>query len=433
MILYIGIVITLLFFLMGTPIYTAFGLGSSFLTLWAFGLPPQSIASFFVGSIKSYTFLAVPLFILVGDLFIKSSASKHLINPIKKYFRHLPGGLGLVTIIANAFFAAMCGSTIATIGAMGSIMSPELKSDNYEEGTIAALIAASGGLGIIIPPSIMLILYGVITEQNVATLFAAGFLPGLLCAGMLYIALLYTLRKERLKLSQTSNLNNKERTVDVNYAKSIFAMVTPVIILGGIYGGIFTPTEAAGVAVVYIMLIGIFIYRELNLKRLQEAFKNSFVMISSLSLVVCGGVLMGKMTVLAGIPQAMSNFVISANLGQAGFLLLCAGILLILGLFMAEVVIMLVFVPIVFPSAIMLGISPIQFAMFIIIALVIGQCTPPVATNLYTASLICKVPIEKASKQVIPYVLALIVALLLIAFIPEISLFLPRIMGMPLP
>jgi len=432
MILYIGIGITVLFFLMGTPIYVAFGLGSAFFTLLVFGLPPQVIASYFVGAINNFLFLAAPLFILTGDMFVKSGASKYLINVIKKVVGRLPGGLGLVTIVANAFFAAMAGSTIATIAAMGSIMTPELKSEGYEEGTIAALTAASGGLGIIIPPSFHLILYGVLVEQDVAVLFAAGFVPGLLAAGMLYVALLYILRKEKfIELSQTSN--NKESTFDINYTKTIPALMAPVIILGGIYGGIFTPTEAAAVGVVYVMLIGIFIYKELNFKTLQEVLEKSVITVSSLSLVVCGGVLLGKMTTLAGIPQAMTNFVVSQNLGPTGFLLLCAGLLLLLGLFVTEVVIMLVFVPIVYPSVVMLGISPIQFAVFVVIALIIGQCTPPVATNLYTATLICKVPIEKTCRKIIPFVIALIITLLLIAFVPGISLFLPRIMGMTLP
>jgi len=431
MMLYLGLAIIVIFFLAGTPMYMAFGLGSFFLALWAFNLPLQSIASFFVESINSYTFLAIPLFLVMGNIFVESGASKYLVNFFKKVFERFPGGTGLITIISSAFFAAISGSTIATIAAIGSITAPELKSEGYDEGTVGALTAACGGLGIMIPPSIMLIIYGVMVEQNIAVLFAAGFIPGILAGAMLYVALLYILRKDNISLHQISH--NKQKTIEVNYAKTIPALISPIIVLGGIYAGILTPTEAAGISVVYTILIGIFIYRKLSFKKMQESLRRSVITISSISLIVCGGVTMGKMTILSGLPQSVTNFILKINIGPTGFLLMCSVVMLILGLFIEEAVIMLVFVPMVFPTVVRLGISPIQFAIIVIMAIIIGQCTPPYATNLNTATLICKVPFEKSAKKVFPFVIALIIALLFVIFVPEISLFLPRIMGMPLP
>ena len=424
----VGIIITLVFFFMGSPIFVAMGIGSAILSLLAFGISPGAIASFFIESINSFTMLAIPLFIFMGDLFLKSGSSKHLLTFIRVYFGNIKAGMGIATVVASAFFGAISGSSVACIAAIGSIMAPVMFSQNYNRGTTAGLIACSGAIGNLIPPSIFMILYGALLELNVATLFAAGLIPGLITGGLLCVTITLLMRKKEVSPLPPEAKKAKRRI----FINALPTLIMPIIVLGGIYGGVFTPTEAAAVGTVYTIIVGFLIYRELNLKKLWKSLTDSLVIISSIFLLGAGAILIGRMFVLAGVPQAMSEFVVRANLSAASFLVLACGMMLVMGVFIEVLIILLVFVPIVYPSVLMLGINPIYFGIIVVISLLIGQATPPVATNLYASSLICNVPPQETARGITPFTLTLIVSLVITVAFPGLSLWLPRILGLPI-
>jgi C4-dicarboxylate transporter DctM subunit len=273
-----------------------------------------------------------------------------------------------------------------------------------------------------------MILYGALLELNVATLFAAGLIPGLITGGLLCVTITLLMRKKEVSPLPPEAKKAKRRI----FINALPTLIMPIIVLGGIYGGVFTPTEAAAVGTVYTIIVGFLIYRELNLKKLWKSLTDSLVIISSIFLLGAGAILIGRMFVLAGVPQAMSEFVVRANLSAASFLVLACGMMLVMGVFIEVLIILLVFVPIVYPSVLMLGINPIYFGIIVVISLLIGQATPPVATNLYASSLICNVPPQETARGITPFTLTLIVSLVITVAFPGLSLWLPRILGLPI-
>jgi len=426
MILWIGVALTLGLFLTGSPIFVALGIGSAILSLFAFGLPPSCIADMFVGGISSFTMLALPLFIYMGDLFLDGGSARHLIDFVRALFGRIPGGMGIATVIAAAFFSAITGSSTAATVTIGLIMIPEMKALKYDHGFAGAIVASSGSLGNLIPPSLFFILYGVLCEQNIATLFAAGMLPGIMTAIILSLVAFVIARRRNYTMPSRLSWAEKRRV----FIKAIPALIMPIIVLGSIYGGIATPTEAAAVAVVYSLFLGFFVYRKLTLKTLWAVTSRSTITISAILLMVGGGIVLGRMFILAGFPKAIHSLVMTAGLSPLAFLLLAGVVIIVLGTFMECVLMLYVCVPLFYTSVLGLGISPIHFGVLIVLGIMVGQITPPMAEGIYVSSRIGDIPATDITRHVMPFVIGTAVAFYIAIIFPGISLIVPKLMGM---
>jgi C4-dicarboxylate transporter DctM subunit len=428
-ILWVGIALTLGLFLTGSPIFVALGIGSAILCLCAFGLPPSTVADMLVQGISSFTMLALPLFVYMGDLFLEGGSARPLIDVIKSLVGRIPGGMGIATVVIAAFISAICGSSTAGIAMVAMIMIPEMASLKYEKGFAGAIVSASGSMANLIPPSLFFILYGALCELNIATLFAAGMLPGIICALVLALVTFIVARRKDYPLPPLMTRKEKRQV----FIRAIPALIMPVIVLGSIYGGIATPTEAAAVSVVYSMFLGFFVYRKLNLKTLWKATSRSAITIAAVLLMVAGGVVLGRMFVIAGFPEAVKSFVMAAGLSPLAFLLLAGVVIIILGTFIECVLMLYVSVPLFYSTVLALGISPIHFGVLVVLGIMVGQSTPPMAEAIYVASSAGNVPSVDITKNILPFVIGLAITFYIIIIFPELSLIVPRLMGMVLP
>lgn len=428
-ILWIGIALTLGLFLTASPIFVALGIGSAVLSLWAFGLPPSTVADMLVQGISSFTMLALPLFVYMGDIFVEGGSARPLINVIKSWVGRIPGGMGIATVFIAAFISAICGSSTAGIAMVAMIMIPEMVSLKYDKGFAGAIVASSGSMANLIPPSLFFILYGALAELNIATLFAAGMLPGVITAGVLAMVTYMVARRRAYPLPPPVSGAEKRQI----FVKAIPALIMPVIVLGSIYGGIATPTEAAAVACIYSMFLGFVVYRKLNPKTLWRATSRSAITIGAVLLMVAGGIVLGRMFVIAGFPEAVMNAVMAAGLSPLAFLLLAGVVIIILGTFIECVLMLYVCVPLFYSTVLALGISPIHFGVVIVLGIMVGQSTPPMAEAIYVASSAGNVPSVDITRHILPFIIGLAIAFYVIILFPELSLILPRLMGMVLP
>ncbi|GAI93812.1 unnamed protein product, partial [marine sediment metagenome] len=290
--------------------------------------------------------LAIPLFIFAGDLLLHGGAAQRLIDVMDAFFCHLPGGMGIATILACAFFAALSGSAGATVSAIGTIMIPAMIASGYRRGTAAGLVGSVGSIGNLIPPSIFFILYGTLVEVSISELFAAGILPGVILSAMLCATMVIAARREHYKLKIAATWQVRKDAL----IKSIPALVMPIIVLGGIYGGVFTPTEAAAVACVYGLVIGAFVYRKLNFKVLWSTTTHAARTTALIMLLVSMAVVLGKMFSFAGFPQAFAALVMEAKIGPQSFMMLATLVIIALGTILEALPLMYVTVPILLPA-----------------------------------------------------------------------------------
>lgn len=428
-ILWVGIALSMGLFLTASPIFVALGIGSAILCLFAFGLPPSTVADMLVQSISSFTILALPLFVYMGDIFLEGGSARPLIDLMKFSLGRVPGGMGIATVVTAAFFSAICGSSTAGIATVAMIMIPEMVSLKYDRGFAGAIVSASGSMANLIPPSLFFILYGALCELNIATLFAAGMLPGIICAAILALVTFVVARKKNYPIPPPMSQREKRRV----FIRAIPAIIMPVIVLGSIYGGIATPTEAAAVSCVYSLFLGFFVYRKLNLKTLWKATSRSAMTIGAVLLMVAGGVVLGRMFVLAGFPEAVKSLVISAGLSPLAFLLLAGVVIIILGTFIECVLMLYVCVPLFYVTVLALGISPIHFGVLIVLGIMVGQSTPPMAEAIYVAASAGNVPSVDITRNILPFVIGLAITFYIIIIFPGLSLVVPRLMGMVLP
>ena len=428
-ILWAGIALTLGLFLTGSPIFVALGIGSAVLCLFAFGLPPSTVADMLIQGISSFTMLALPLFVYMGDIFVEGGSARHLIDFIKSWVGRITGGMGIATVVIAAFISAICGSSTAGIAMVAMIMIPEMASLKYDKGFAGAIVASSGSMANLIPPSLFFILYGALCELNIATLFAAGMLPGIVCAGVLAMVTFVVARRKNYPLPPPLSGREKRQI----FIRAIPALIMPVIVLGSIYGGIATPTEAAAVAVVYSLFLGFFVYRKLNFKTLWKATSRSAITIGAVLLMVAGGVVLGRMFVIAGFPEAVKSAVMAAGLSPLAFLLLAGVVIIILGTFMECILMLYVCVPLFYSTVLALGISPIHFGVMIVLGIMVGQSTPPMAEAIYVAASAGNVPSVDITRYILPFIIGLAITFYIIIIFPELSLIVPRLMGMILP
>lgn len=415
--------IMLLLIIFGIPVAIALGI-VSIIGLFMIGdINLEVVIQRMYTSSASFPLLAVPFFVLAGEIMTVGGMSKRLVRFISSLVGSFKSGLGAVSILASTFFAALSGSNAATVAAVGSVMIPEMKEKGYKTSYAASTIAAAGVTGSIIPPSVLLILYGVGTGTSIGDLFIAGFLPGVLIAVSLLIVNSILARKMQIVQSDWAGWGEVFRS----FISAFWALMMPVIILGGIYQGIFTPTEAAAVAVGYGLFIGMFVYKDLKLRHLKEILLRSVKSTAVIMLVMSTAGLLGWVFTLEQVPQAVSAFLSEVSSSKIVFIFLVNILLLFVGMFMNAAAALPIFTALLFPAAIAFGIDPIVFGIIMTVNLSIGTVTPPVGVDLFVASSISKIPLEKVIRGVWPFLIMLVVDLFIISYYPPISTFLVNV------
>lgn len=410
-------------FIIGVPIAFSLGLASA-VTVWHGDLMPLLvIAQQLIASVNSFPLMAIPFFILAGYLMQNGGISQRLVDFSNTLVGSMTGGLAMVAIVTSLFFAAISGSGAATTAAIGSILIPAMLSKGYPGSYAAANQAASGALGVIIPPSIPLILYGIAANVSVGDMFIAGILPGVLVTLTLLIFAYFFAKANGLGGNEKSSLKDVLRAG----RKAILAILMPIIILGGIYGGIFTPTEAAVVAVAYSFLIGFVIYREITLVSLVGILRQSAVTTAVVLSIIGAAGLYGRILQRLRVPDMISDFVISAIDSPLLFILLANFLLLVAGMFIEAAAAILIFVPILLPIAIGYGFDPVHFGIIMVVNLAMGMFTPPVGLNLFVASQITEISIARLTWAVMPFVGIVLINLLIISLLPFLSTWLPSL------
>lgn len=410
-----------LLLLLSVPIGIALALSSIATLLYAQDMPLEFLAQGLVTSVDSFPIMAVPFFILAGEIMGKGGLSKRLIKVAESIVGNIAGGFAMTAIITCFFFAAISGSGPATVAAIGGIMIPAMVQMGYSKQFAAGIVAAAGTLGVIVPPSIPMIVFGVASGTSVGDLFVAGILPGLLIAAFMLIYVYFYARKKGF--SGTGEAFSVKRLIrSVWDAK--WALIVPVIILGGIYGGFFTPTEAAVVAVVYGLIAGMLLYKELRLKDLYDVCRNAALMTATIMLIIGAATAFGKIMIIEQMPAKIAGGMLSISDNPIILITLIVILLLFIGMVMDTTAAIIIFTPLLLPVGVELGFDPVHYGMIIILTLVIGFITPPIGVNLFVASEISGLSIMKISKAIIPYIAIMLLALILIILIPEIALLL---------
>lgn len=369
-------------------------------------------------SCDSFSLIAVPFFIFAGDLLAGGKISKVLVEFCESLLGMIKGGLSVVSVLAGMFFAAISGSGAATTAAVGATLVPELKKRGYHEDQAAALIAAAGTIGVVIPPSVPMVLYAVIAEESVSDLFQAGFVPGFIMGGILIAISLFQAYKYNYPKGASFRLKNVAQT----FLKAIPGILMPLIILGGIFSGYFTPSEAAAVAVIYALLVSTFIYRDMTWKKLYNTMLGSAKTSAVIMIIIACSGPFGWALANWKIPETISAAVLSVSSNRYIILFLISLIILVAGVFMETSSAIILLTPVFLPLVRALGISTLHFGILFVVGIAIGMITPPVAINLFVASGITNLPLTKIAKAVIPYLIGLIVVFLFIIYAP---LFIP--------
>ena len=410
----------------GMPVSIALGLTVLSFLFGFTDVPLESVALKLFTGIEKFEIMAIPFFILAGNFLTHGGVAKRMINFATAMVGHWHGGLGLGGVLACALFAAVSGSSPATVVAIGSILLPAMAKAGFPKRFGAGVITTSGALGILIPPSIVMVMYAVATNTSVGALFMAGVIPGLLLATILGGVTWWRARK-----------NNYPRLPKATWAerwdafrKSMWGLFLIVVVMGGIYSGIFTPTEAAAMSAVYAFVVAVFIYRDMSLKDVPKVLLSSANMSAMLLYIITNAALFSFIMANENIPQAMADWMLGNGLGVISFLLVVNVILLLAGNFMEPSSIMLIFAPILFPIAMQLGIDPIHLGILMVVNMEVGMCHPPVGLNLYVASGITKMGITELTVAVWPWLLAMLGFLVLVTYWPGLSLWLPRALGM---
>jgi C4-dicarboxylate transporter DctM subunit len=421
------IIFVLLFALMltGMPISISLGLTVLTFLFTMTHVPIESVGLKLFSGLDNFGIMAIPFFILAGTFLTRGGVAKRMINFTVSLVGHWPGGLGLAGVAACALFAAICGSSVATVAAIGSIILPSMVEQGFPKRFGAGVITTSGALGILVPPSIILVLYGVSTNSSIGALFMAGIIPGVILASMLAsVTWFIAWRNNYPRLPRATWRERRHALHD-----GIWGLMLVVIVLGGIYSGIFTPTEAAAVAAVYSFVITVFVYRELKLSEVPRVLLQAANLSSMLLYIITNAVLFSFLMTHEQIPQAMAAWIIEQHFSVWLFLLVVNVILLLAGNVMDPSSILLIMAPILFPLAINLGINPIHLGILMVVNMEVGLCHPPVGLNLYVGSGIAKMGISEITVAVLPWLCAMLIFLVMITYIPEISLWLPRALG----
>lgn len=412
-----------LLMLIGVPIGLSIGLASLIVFL-ASGFPLQMVPQTLLEGNNSFALVAVPFFILAGDLLAKGGISERIVSFAEASLGKRRGGLSIVSVLASMFIAAISGSGAATTAAVGSALLPDLKEKNYDVDFSAALIASAGTIGVVIPPSVPMVLYAVIAGESVAKLFMGGFVPGVLMGGGLIAYALWIANRRKYPEGLVVEGREKLR----RFVSAIWGLMTPVLILGGIFTGIFTPSEAAAVAVVYTILVAAFVYRALTWKKFYQLVVGAGVTSALVMFIIAAAKLFGWGLAFYQIPEAVAGAILGLAGNNTFLIYLMIGIVILLaGMFMETASALIILTPIFLPAVRAVGGSLIHFGILMVVGLAIGMATPPVAINIYVASAVTGLPMGRITKPILPMVLILIGAFFLCTYFPELVLALPRL------
>ena len=412
--------------LTGMPISISLGLTVLTFLFTMTHVPLESVAMKLFTGIEKFEIMAIPFFILAGNFLTHGGVARRMINFANSMVGHWHGGLGLGGVVACALFAAVSGSSPATVVAIGSILLPAMVRMGYPKRFGAGVITTSGALGILIPPSIVMVMYSVSTNTSVGALFIAGIIPGIILATMLGITTYYRARKGNFPRLPRASWGERWQT----FRKSAWGLFLVVVVIGGIYSGMFTPTEAAAMSAVYAFFVAVFVYKDLKLKEVPRVLLNSANMSAMLLYIITNAVLYSFLMTHENIPQAMADWMMGTGLGVIGFLLIVNVLLLLAGNVMEPSSIVLIMAPILFPIAINLGVDPVHFGIMMVVNMEVGMCHPPVGLNLYVSSGITNMGITELTVAVWPWLLTMLVFLGMVTYIPIISTWLPKTLGM---
>lgn len=419
-----GLLIALM--LTGMPVSISLGLTVLSFLFFMTQVPVESVALKLFTGIEKFEIMAVPFFILAGNFLTHGGVARRMIKFATAMVGHWYGGLGLAGVFACALFAAVSGSSPATVVAIGSILMPAMVKAGFPSRFGAGVITTSGALGILIPPSIVMVMYSVSTNTSVGALFMAGVIPGLVLAAMLGGTTWYRAWKNGYPRQPKASW--KERIQSLR--DSAWGLFLIVVVMGGIYSGIFTPTEAAAMSAVYAFFVAVFVYKDLGLRDVPRVLLTSANMSAMLLYIITNAVLFSFLMTHENIPQEMADWMLGKGLGVIGFLLIANVLLLLAGNFMEPSSIVLILAPILFPIAIKLGIDPVHFGILMVVNMEVGMCHPPVGLNLYVSSGITKMGITELTIAVWPWLLTMLGFLVLVTYWPPLSLWLPRMLGM---
>ncbi|MDT3735070.1 MAG: TRAP transporter large permease subunit [Denitratisoma sp.] len=412
--------------LTGMPISISLGLTVLSFLFFMTQVPVESVALKLFTGIEKFEIMAIPFFILAGNFLTHGGVARRMIHFATSLVGHWPGGLGLGAVVACALFAAVSGSSPATVVAIGSILIPAMVKAGYPVRFGAGVVASAGGLGILIPPSIVMVMYAVSTNSSIGALFMAGVMPGLVLAGMLLLTTWYRAWRHNYPKERRASWGERLKA----FRDSVWGLMLILVVMGGIYSGMFTPTEAAAMSAVYAFFVAVFVYKDMSLKDVPKTLLASANMSAMLLYIITNAVLFSFLLTHENIPQAISDWLLASGLGVIGFLLAVNILLLLMGNFMEPSSIILITAPILFPIAMKLGIDPVHFGVMITVNMEIGMITPPVGLNLYVASGISKLGLTEMTVAVWPWLLTMLTFLALVTYWPPLSLWLPRQLGM---
>ncbi|MFO1309202.1 MAG: TRAP transporter large permease subunit [Burkholderiales bacterium] len=422
------IIFALLFGLMLTGMPISISLGLTVLTYLFFmtQVPIESVALKLFTGIEKFEIMAIPFFILAGNFLTHGGVARRMINFATAMVGHWHGGLGLAGVMACALFAAVSGSSPATVVAIGSIILPAMVKQGFPARFGAGVITTSGALGILIPPSIVMVMYAVATNTSVGALFIAGIIPGLALAALLGLTTWWRARKNDYPRQPRATMAERLRA----FRESIWGLLLILVVIGGIYSGIFTPTEAAAMSAVYAFFVAIFVYKDMPLSKVPKVLLDSANMSAMLLYIITNAVMFSYLMTSENIPQQLAAWMLDKGLGVVAFLLFVNVVLLLAGNVMEPSSIVLIMAPILFPVAMKLGIDPVHFGIMMVVNMEVGMCHPPVGLNLYVASGITKMGITELTVAVWPWLLTMLVFLVAVTYWPPLSIWLPKSLGM---
>ncbi len=408
----------------GVPIAISLGVASSIILFIFTDIPMMTISQKLFTSLESFPLMAVPFFVLAGNIFNTGGVAQRLINLTNVWVRHVHGGLAIAGVLGCAMFAAISGSSPATVIAIGGILIPAMVKAGYDKEYAVGIMANAGTLGILIPPSIPMIVYGFVTNQSVGKLFMAGIVPGLMLTAMLVVTSYVIARRRGYERQAPATCGERAKAT----VEALPSLTLPIIIIGGIYGGIFTPTEAAVVACVAGLVIGLFVHHEMTWRDLPKILADSAKSTSMLMLIISMAMLFGYILTTEMVPQRLSEAVLSTIGAPWMVLVAINAILLVAGTFLEPTSIILILGPLFYAVAAPLGINPIHLGIIITMNMEVGMITPPVGLNLYVASGISGMKLGQVARASLPWTMVLLLALLIVTYVPQIALWLPSLL-----
>ena len=415
---YIGLAAMVILFLIGSPLAVAFSMGSIIILLFSMGFPVPNLAQLFFATINSYTLLAMPFFILAGNLILRSGGMVPLRDFMNAIVGHLPGGMAVATIVFAAFLGSISGSAAACLAIIGTVIVPILVDSGYDRPFSAGVTVTAAELGMLIPPSLFFIIFGAFNRVSIADLFMAGVGPGFLSALLMCVVAVFISKRRKYKTRPRASWQERRVTL----VRVVPILIMPVVVLGGIYAGIFSPTQAASVSVFYAILLGCFIYRQLTWKGFRASLVETSKLSSMIYILLVGGELFGKVLGYVGLPQMISEWVISLELGPLSFLIVVEILLLAMGFFFSSIPMVIIVLPLFLPTVNSLGIDPVFYGCLSIFCSLIGEITPPMGPQLWIAAPICNEKMGAIAREAWPFLGAQVVALFLTTLIPVIAM-----------